>query len=119
MNYPSTKTIMTRLEEPLRKQAVFSPKRAAVLIRAYMMAADNARRIDDAMNEINKILDGYGIEALTDNEWDTYYCNVGVLYVNMGDTYIPTVCYDTRKGQWLISSWGDIVERNEKRFTDK
>ena len=119
MNTPSIKTIMTQLEEPLRKQAGFSPKRAAVLIRAYMMAADTTSRVDDALDSISDILGGYGVESIKDNRWEPYYCDIGLLYVNLGDTYIQTVCYDTRKGQWLICSWGDIVERNEKRFTDK
>ncbi len=116
MNYPSIKTIMTRLAEPLQKQTILSPKRAAVLIRAYMMSADDPKRVDTALDAIDQILGGYGVEVLSDNQWDNYYANAGVLYANMGDTYAPTVCYDTREDCWMVCSWGDLVEKNPGRF---
>jgi hypothetical protein len=116
MNYPSIKTIMERLADPLSKQDSFSPKRAAVLIRAYMLSADNPKRVDAALDEISGIIGGYGVQPITDNEWDGYYCDAGALYVNMGDTYVPTVVYDTRKDRWMICSWGDLVEGDPKRF---
>ena len=65
---------------------------------------------------INEILGGYGIEAIRDNKWSHYHQDIGLTYVNMGDTYTMTVCYDTRSDKWILSSWGDIIERNEKRF---
>jgi len=115
MNYPSVKTIMERLAEPLRK-IEHHPTIAAKIIRIYMQGATDHKKIDIALDEINKLLGGYGVVALTDNGWDTYYCNCGVLYVNMGDTYCPTVCYDTRKKRWMICSWGVLVEGDPKRF---
>lgn len=118
MNYPSIKTITTHLAEPLRKQ-ILRPEQAAATIRYYMKAANTHKNIDIALDEINKTLNGYGVEVLTDNGWDKYYANAGVLYVNMGDTYTLTVCYDTRKDRWLITSWGDLVEGNPKRFADR
>ena len=119
MNYPSIKTIMIRLAEPLRKQDKHHPKIAAKIIRICMQRAADYRKLDAALEEINKILGGYGVEVLTDNRWDKYYSDCGVLYVNMGDTYAPTVCYDTRKERWMICSWGDLVEGDPKRFADR
>lgn len=113
---PSIKTIETMLADPISKQSELSSRRAAVLIRAYMMGADNHTRVDIALDQINKVLQGYGIESIKDNQWDRYYCDIGLLYVNMGDTYIPTVIYDTRKETWHICSWGDYVEKYWKRF---
>lgn len=122
MNYPSIKTIETRLAEPLKKQGKFEPKRAARLIRALMGAGvdhrTNGYRPSDALDEISKVLEGYGVAVLTDNELDSFYCNAGVLYVNMGDSYAPTVCYDTRKKKWMVCSWADLVEGDSKRFCD-
>ena len=111
----SVKTIMERLEEPLRKQDIV-PKVAAGVIRNLMMGANTHSRIDEALDAINKTLGGYGVEAIVDNGWDRYYQDLGVLYVNMGDTYCQTVCYDTRKEKWMVCSWGDIVDGNQKRF---
>lgn len=111
----SVKTIMKRLEEPLRKQDI-GQKVAAGVIRNLMMGANTHSRIDEALDAINKTLGGYGVEAIVDNGWDRYYQDLGVLYVNMGDTYCQTVCYDTRKEKWLVCSVGDLVESNQKRF---
>ncbi|ESR23658.1 hypothetical protein N177_2888 [Lutibaculum baratangense AMV1] len=32
------------------------------------------------------------------------------LYVNMGDSYAPTIVYDVASGEYLFTSWGDVVE---------
>ena len=106
--YPSVKTIMTRLEEPIRNQAELSPKQTAERIRHFMMDDD----VDFALERINTLLGGYGVEAIRDHDFSRYYGDIGLLYVNMGDTYTPTVCYDTRKEKWLVCSWGDIVEKD-------
>ena len=119
MNYPSAKTIMTQLAEPLRK-SILSPKETAAIILYYMKAAANSpTNIDIALDEINALISGYGVEVLTDNQWDRYYANAGVLYVNQGDSYAPTVCYDTRKQRWLICSWGALIENAPRRFADR
>ena len=119
MNYPSVKTIAERLAEPLRKQGRFTLKQAAELIRVYMKTGDAHDQVDAALSDLNKILGGYGVESITDNQWDDFYANCGVLYVNMGDAYTPTVCFDTRAARWMICSWGDLVEGNPKRFADR
>ena len=115
MNTPSIETIMTRLEEPLRKQALITHKRAAVLIRAYMMGADTPGRVDQAMDAINTILSGYGVESIKDNRWTSYYCDIGLLYVNMGDTYTMTILLDHEAGRYSVTSWGNWVEAYSKK----
>ena len=109
---PSIKTIETRLMENLKKEYT-DVRYAARLIR---WAMDESRNPDVALDKINYFLKGYGVETIKDNGWDRYYMDICLLYVNMGDTYIPTVIYDTRKDSWYVCSLGDIVERNEKRF---
>ena len=76
--YPSVKTIMTRLEEPIREQSE-SPKQAAERIRHFMMDEDP----DYAMERINTLLGGYGVEAIRDHDFSRYYGDIGLLYVNM------------------------------------
>jgi len=73
--------------------------------------------IDYALDVINKLIGGYGVESIR-GEWvDHYYQDINLLYVNKGDTYEPTVIYDTMKKKWYIGvSWGDIVEKESKRF---
>ena len=73
--------------------------------------------VDYKLERINTLIGGYGVESIP-GEWvDRYYQSTNLLYVNMGDTYEPTVIYDTVKKKWYIGvSWGDIVESEPKRF---
>jgi len=52
----------------------------------------------------------FGIESISDPHIDyTLY------YINMGDTYDPTVCYDGSK--YFVSDWGTWVEETEDQFS--
>lgn len=122
--YPSVKTIEQRLGVS---------KDAVAKIRGLMEGTENPndyksvkkwmqrcyykpRKVERVMEAINEILGGYGVEQITDNQWSDYWRDGGLLYVNMGDAYFPTICYDTRKDKWIVCPWGDMIERNEKRF---
>lgn len=70
-----------------------------------------------AMRVMDSILDTFGVEYIPSAD-DTYNRTEGLDYLNTGDTYTPTVIYDYGKGRWMITSWGDIVEREEKRFAE-
>lgn len=117
---PSTKTIESRLGNTIRKE--HGPLGIKIYVNAIRESikkadlSDDYNDTDNALDEINKILHGYGVEAVHDNQWGRYYLSIGLLYVNMGDTYNQTVCYDTRKDRWFVCSWGDIVEKESKRF---
>ena len=51
----------------------------------------------------------FGVESVTEcNGHDTN--GVELCYLNTGDTYELTVCYDWNRQQFIIASWGDIVE---------
>lgn len=116
MSTPSIKTIESRLGDVLRKEYGDNIRNELTIIRNSMLKADSHNRIDEALDAINNILGGYGVEATRDNDLTGYYGDIGLLYVNLGDTYAPTVVYDTRSDKWIIASWSDVVERNEKRF---
>lgn len=64
------------------------------------------------MEASNELLCGCGVEAVEHEDiWvDRYHGNIVGTYVNFGDTYIPTVIYDTRRGVFTINSWGDFYE---------
>jgi hypothetical protein len=68
--------------------------------------------VDQYLEYANKELDGYGVEAVTDENAyvDSYYHNIIALYVNMGDTYVNTVVYSTETKEFMITSWGDFYE---------
>lgn len=69
-------------------------------------------QVEATMKYANKIMNGYGVEAVQDeNMWiDHYWQSTGLLYVNKGDTYDTTLCYDTEKDEYFIGSWGDWYE---------
>ncbi|MEO8069943.1 MAG: hypothetical protein ABI652_00960 [Acidobacteriota bacterium] len=60
-----------------------------------------------ALNEVSKILGGSGAEHISDRDGDTV-----LSYVNMGDTYTPTIYYD---GNFGVGDYGSWVESYEKR----
>ena len=52
---------------------------------------------------------GFGAEGFC---WD---CGRdGITYLNMGDTYLRTVLFDSRTNRFTTGCWGDIVERLER-----
>jgi hypothetical protein len=71
----------------------------------------------DVLEALNKIIGGYGVESSRDEynpHWDSYYTDFVVEYVNMGDTYNPTICYDIVHGEYVLASWGDVWEQYEQ-----
>lgn len=69
--------------------------------------------IHRTLNLADKVLDGFGREYLTPSNGGN-----GVDYVNMGDAYTPTLMFDYEKSRFLVGSWGDLVERQPRRFAD-
>jgi len=67
---------------------------------------------------LNRILDGFhGVESIRsrDDRFDTF---LGIAYLNTGDSYAGTIMYDYGRRKWILSSWGDVVERQGKRFSE-
>lgn len=63
----------------------------------------------------NALLDGYGVEVINGRWVDHYHQTIQAAYVNNGDTYAPTLLLDHETQRFLLTSWGDWVERNERR----
>jgi hypothetical protein len=57
-------------------------------------------------------LEGFGVEGILDEEK-----GIDLMYVNMGDPYIPTVLFDGSKNQFLAAAWGEVVEEKECEST--
>lgn len=122
MRYPTAKTIEARLSWLAH---IGDPTDLARQVRRIIDGTDPAPQppriyhpadsVQCKLHALNLLLDTFGVEYLTDKR-DTYTRSFGVEYLNTGDTYTPTVCYDHSSGTWRISSWGGIVENNERRF---
>lgn len=64
------------------------------------------------LSALNELLDGHGIEPINrESEWvNSYWQDCIANYINMGDTYITTIVYDTINESFLLTSWGDFYE---------
>ena len=60
------------------------------------------------LQAIDKELNTHGVEYL-------YADGVNIIYCNTGDPNTTTIIYDCDKERWLLTSWGDIVERAERK----
>ena len=75
----------------------------------------SGQQIDEWLKYANKELKGYGVEPIKKEGAyvDKYYYDIVGLYVNMGDTYVKTIVFDTQDREFSIQSWGDFFERLE------
>ena len=71
--------------------------------------------IELILKACNEALETHGIESITPTEGEhisMYWGNCVASYCNTGDTYCPTVLYDTKAGFFRFISWGDFIEKN-------
>jgi len=61
---------------------------------------------DEVLKAIDLILDGHGVEGVLYPNSQMY----GLSYVNRGDAYDTTICYDSMAEEWLLTSWGEWYE---------
>ena len=59
----------------------------------------------------NDVVAGFGVEHCGEVDMRD---GPPLLYVNLGDAYDTTLCLF--RGRFVVSSWGDIVERHPKLF---
>jgi len=65
------------------------------------------------MLAINIALGGYGIGSIRTTKWKNgHWCDILCTYVNMGDSYIPTVIHHRKHG-FMVASIGDVIEKNK------
>jgi hypothetical protein len=116
MGHPSLKTIYMQLHQGLAKEYPSEKIVDACKDIRQAIEAQDYQDDDKALYTIDKIIKGYGVESVRDNQWSDLYQDIGLIYVNMGDTYTPTVIYDTRKRKWIVGCLGDVIEKGGKRF---
>lgn len=74
------------------------------------------------LDAIDKLLGNHGTEAIRGEEWQNgYWGDIVAVYSNTGDTYALTVIHVrgdgwNPQGRFIISSWGDFVERNSTKY---
>lgn len=78
-------------------------------VRALYNHSDKPYERMLAINEILKKFDCavFGIEGSGTDSWGNYS------YINTGDPYDSTLCYNERTNEFLIESWGTLEEEAE------
>lgn len=76
---------------------------------------------NDRLEAINELLGTHGTEAIRGDWQNGYWCDIVAAYCNAGDTYALTVIQvrgDTRsdRSRFVISSWGDFVVANDRKY---
>jgi len=112
-----------QLSLPLRPRKDKPLTRAQKLQKAFGLTAQKARQVDKAVREARSAKDTDkvfemlgGAEAIHGMWHSRYYQDIVALYVPVRDTYDLTLLFNTVTGRFEMTSWGDWVERNERRY---
>ena len=93
------------------------PIASAKLLAAEIKSASTRKQVDNVLELADKMLDASGAEAIRgDFHGDSYYQDIVGLYVNMGDSYVATLLYDTVAGRFVVTTWGDWVTSHTKKY---
>lgn len=70
------------------------------------------RRSEIKLSALDELLHTYGVEPINDENTfvDSYYGSVIASYLNVGETYMPTILLDHVHSRWRLTSWGDFYE---------
>ena len=86
------------------------------VLAAQALPLSDCWQVLEAMAPINASLESFGIEStrLNSDSYTARYLPANDLYwCNTGDTYSTTIAF--WHGRFRITTWGDIVERYERR----
>jgi hypothetical protein len=93
-------------------------------VKACRLALRQTARLpeNDRLEAIDKLLGTFGTEAIRGDWQNGYWCDIVACYCNTGDSYATTVIqvrgeHSFQSSRFIVSSWGDWVERNEKRYS--
>lgn len=111
-------------EVPAKKGALLEDLYKTDPVKACRSALARTRKVPwkDRLEAIDKLLGTYGTEAIR-GEWQNgYWCNIVAAYCNTGDTYNTTVIHVrgdswNPAGRFIVSSWGDWVEKNQEKYS--
>lgn len=120
---PSLKTLRDRFGEMLAhdhdqletRRRLQRLRKALERWRDRSLDGDGKRVTRDAVLELaNDLLGGHGVELIR-TEADDHHEIHGAEYVNMGDTYAPTLLFDHERCRFEATDYGTWVELAERR----
>lgn len=111
---PSEPTLRGMLSDVLKKAHGDPEKNIKALRKILVRWRDREIKSRDMLIAANEILEGFGVEYIR-SERDDQWGGHGAYYVNLGDTYVPTILFDLDRERVWASSWGDWVEAEERQ----
>ena len=93
-----------KILEMSRSELIELPAGAARVAECY----HPPKTYDIRLHCLDALGETYGIEAQENNEGEF------MDWLNVGDTYAPTII--RWRGNYLVSSWGDVVENPRNKF---
>ena len=92
------------------------PRLLAKRLKA-VIPSGSGNREGHILSDVNKLIDGHGVEAIRgEYHVDNYHHDIVATYVNTGDSYSPTVLYETETGRFLVTTFGDWVEKHSDKY---
>lgn len=70
------------------------------------------RAVSTVLKDLNTQFGGYGVEIVTDYQSRPYYQDTALEYINMGDSYTPTIIYDVDKKQFAYATIANYIKDN-------
>jgi hypothetical protein len=65
----------------------------------------------------NRVVHGHGVEEIRGTKSTSkFWTDAVAVYVNTGDTYTPTILYDTIKRKFYLTDYGSFVEKHDKNY---
>jgi hypothetical protein len=88
------------------------------IAEALAHSEGDARQAHEALRIVDKLLEGYGVEAIEGEHRDVQPYSRGFVasYINMGDVYNTTILYDDVQRKFLVTTVGDFVEKFERKY---
>jgi hypothetical protein len=102
------------LSDVLGKTRIGPSEGARKLRKVLVQWRDREIKSREMLEEANQILEGFGVEYIR-SEHDDQYDAHGAYYVNLGDTYVPTILLDLDRNRVWATTWGDWVEAEERQ----
>ena len=72
--------------------------------------------MQSTLETVDRLIGAHGVEAIRGKYVDRYYGDIVAQYANVGDSYAATVLFNTVTKRFSLTSWGDFVEKNSKRY---
>jgi len=74
------------------------------------------RKQEIKLEALNELLGGYGVEHIRlEDSYDPFYGDCAASYINLGETYTPTLLLDHQQNRWRLIDWGSWYEEAEQR----